>query len=359
VVTPDKNSQLRCPSTRQCLTEMPISEAEFRIGGTLVPRRSAPAATGRTPLVLLRDDQTMAYPIYENIPVLMTPEGLELHSPSHDMHDARWEEAYEESEHYNTQALSAANSTVGLNLVRALRSTFEGGIASSANPESWVDSPYDGVAQLEALRYLLPIGGKCIAQLGGSGQQAMKFLLAGAPEAWLITPMIGEALFAAALAETLGIKSRLRCVVAVGEQLPISDSYFDAIYSGGCLHHMDTAIASSEICRVLRNGGRFAAVEPWGTPLHAIGTRLVGKREKNVHCKPLSAVRVLQIANAFESVEIEHHGPFLRYMALGLNKLTGRSISARSGIQLTRLDDRLPIPSRFGGSVAVLATKQG
>jgi uncharacterized protein YbaR (Trm112 family) len=357
MVKPDRNSPLRCPSTQQRLSEMSISDAEAKVGGRLVPRHSAPTATGHTPSVLLRDDQNVAYPIFQGIPVLMTPEGLEPHSPSHNMRDPRWEEAYEEMDHYNAMALSAADSAIGANLIRTLTTMFDAGKTDSLNRETWVDMPYDAIAQFEAFQHLGPIEGKRIAQLGGSGQQALKFLLAGASEAWVITPMIGEALFASRLATTLGIESRLRCVVAVGEQLPIADGYFDAIYAGGCLHHMVTDVASVQIHRVLSAGGRVGAVEPWGTPLHKIGTRLIGKREKNVHCRPLTSERIRPIADIFDSVEVTHHGPLLRYVALGYQKVSGRGMSVKRGMQLTRLDDRLPIASRFGGSVAVLASK--
>jgi ubiquinone/menaquinone biosynthesis C-methylase UbiE len=69
------------------------------------------------------------------------------------------------------------------------------------------------------------------------------------------------------------------------EQLPFDGEVFDAIYSGGCLHHMLTELAGPEIQRVLAAGGRFAAVEPWQTVIHRVGTRIVRKREKNAYCK--------------------------------------------------------------------------
>jgi len=273
------------------------------------------------------------------------------------MHDPRWEEAYEESEHYNRQALLAADSAIGTNFLKQLTDLLEPDRAAASNRERWVDVPYDPLAQLDAFQHLGPMEGKRVAQLGGSGQQALKFLLAGASEAWAITPMIGEALFAKRIATKLGIESRLRCVVAVGEELPIANDYFDAIFSGGCLHHMATGVASAQIRRMLVAGGRFGAVEPWATPLHKIGTRLVGKREKNVHCRPLNPERIRPMAETFDFVNVIHHGPFLRYAALGYEKVSGHAMSVERGMQLARLDDRVPIPARFGGSVAVLATK--
>ena len=45
----------------------------------------------------------------------------------------------------------------------------------------------DGPEMIEAARAT-----KRVLQVGGSGSHAVKFLVAGAAEAWLITPMHGE-----------------------------------------------------------------------------------------------------------------------------------------------------------------------
>src|SRR5664280_2264817 len=136
------SSVLRCPSTLQRLTELPIQDAEVKVGARLVPRQSAPTATGRTTSVLLREDEKVAYPISNGIPILMTPEGLQVHPSSHDMHDPRWEEAYEESEHYNRQALLAADSAIGTNFLKQLTDLLEPDRAAASNRERWVDAPY-------------------------------------------------------------------------------------------------------------------------------------------------------------------------------------------------------------------------
>ena len=129
---------------------------------------------------------------------------------------------------------------------------------------------------------------------------------------------------------------------------------FDAIYTGGCLHHMREEWAAPEIARVLRDHGRFAAIKPWRTPLHTIGTRLVGKREPNAHCSPLTSSRIAEYRSAFTFLKVSHHGPLLRYIALGVQKISGRGIPPSIGMRLGKLDDRLPIPARLGGSVAIL-----
>ena len=51
---------------------------------------------------------------------------------------------------------------------------------------------------------------------------------------------------------------------------------------------MTTELAMPEIARVLKPGGRFSAMDPWRAPLYAIGTKILGKREVNVYCRPLT-----------------------------------------------------------------------
>src|SRR5688572_20886573 len=44
----------------------------------------------------------------------------------------------------------------------------------------WVDTPYDGAAQLDAFRHIGSLEGATVLQIGGSGIHAVKFMLAGA-----------------------------------------------------------------------------------------------------------------------------------------------------------------------------------
>ena len=60
-------------------------------------------------------------------------------------------------------------------------------------------------------------------QLGGAGTAAVKFLLAGAAEATLLSPMPGE-LFFAQYREAYGVADRLKLVVGVAEELPFADA---------------------------------------------------------------------------------------------------------------------------------------
>jgi len=55
-----------------------------------------------------------------------------------------------------------------------------------------IDAVYDCGGQWDAYNHLAPIRGKRVLQVGGKGIHAIKFILAGVKEAWLLSPMIGE-----------------------------------------------------------------------------------------------------------------------------------------------------------------------
>src|SRR5450759_4467695 len=97
-----------------------------------------------------------------------------------------------------------------------------GGEVGATFPEPrklWIDSPYEPRAQLAAYRRLAPIAGRVALQLGGRGLHAVKFLLAGASEAWLCSPVDGELRFGEALAELAGVSSRFRTISGYGEAI--------------------------------------------------------------------------------------------------------------------------------------------
>src|SRR5438093_13609566 len=53
-------------------------------------------------------------------------------------------------------------------------------------------------------------------------------------------------------------------VRAAGERLPFADHSFDRIWGNAVLHHLDMAVAASEVRRILRPGGIAVFCEPWG-----------------------------------------------------------------------------------------------
>ena len=320
---------------------------------------------GRTPTVMLRKDGRRAYPVVDGVPVMLVPEALveEGDGAVIDLADPRYAEAYEEREHYDRLAEEELKQIAGSDLSREIEFLRSSAFRPERFPHprrAHIDAPFEPTAQWRAFEHLSPLTGKRLLQLGGRGMTSVKMLFAGLSEAWLLTPMLGEALYAKELARMHGVGERLKCVVGVAEELPFEAESFDLGFSVGCVHHMITDLAFAEVSRVLRDGGRFAAIEPWRAPGYAAGIRLLGKRDPNVHCRPLNPARVAPLARHFGWTEVSHHGALTRYPTLALHKL-GIWLGMNVMWWLTRIDDTLatiiPPLRRWGSAVAVLAVK--
>jgi SAM-dependent methyltransferase/uncharacterized protein YbaR (Trm112 family) len=365
-------SALVCPETHMSVRASPIDEARERMGASVLIGRNGGRRTslGPTATVMLREDLRCAYPVVGAIPVLMVPEQLvpeNVDGPvaSVDTSDPRYAESYDEMAHYNSVArreaelIEASPAAAGLSRVRDLsperRSSF---------PEprgAWLDAAYEPAAQFDAFRHLAPMTGKRVLQVGGKGTHAVRFLLAGAAEAWVMSPMVEELQHGIALARHVGVKDSYCCVAGIAEEMPFADETFDAVYSESCVHHMVTGMASEEFRRILRPGGRFAAVEPWRAPLYGWGIRLFGKREKGVHCQPMTSERAKPFLDAFDNASVIHHGALTRYPMLALAQL-GWELPARHVDMIMRIDDacasRLPGLRDMGSSTAILGTRR-
>jgi uncharacterized protein YbaR (Trm112 family)/SAM-dependent methyltransferase len=364
---------LACPETGQPLELVTRQQAEAEIGAPLCLLRAPDeqsaaldAHFGTVTHILRRKDRRAAYAIVDGIPILMVPEqiGPWTQRRTFDLKDPRYAEAYAEMEHYNRVSGSLAQditrSEAYAHVARVQQASPAERASFPAPPQVWLDAVYDSASQWDAYKHIAPLGGRRVMQLGGQGIHAVKFLLGGAEEAWLVTPMLAEARFAVSLAEAFGVESRLRCVVAIAEELPLQEATFDVVYSGGCVHHMVTSLALPEAARVLKEGGRFAAIEPWRAPLYSLGTRVFGKREENVFCRPLDRERVAPLQTAFGWSGTVQHGTFARYFLIALKKL-GVKLSLMTVWRLIRMDDSLaslvPGLRRLGSSIALLGTK--
>ncbi len=270
----------------------------------------------------------------------------------------------DEIDHYSSFAskegamvAAGADPAFMKNLAPAMAASDEA-IRSFPEPwDVWIHATYDGAAQSECYTHIAPIAGKRLLQLGGSGVHAIKAILAGVREAWLVTPVLDEARLALTVARRLGLHHRLTCVVAVGEELPFVRGSFDAIVSGSCLHHMQTERAIPECARILSAHGKFAAWDPWRSPFYGIGTRVFGKREVEVNCRPITAARAQPLEEAFDTATVVHHGALTRYFLIALYKMRIR-LSEPTVSSIIRIDDFvsawLPGLRRTGSSVALL-----
>jgi uncharacterized protein YbaR (Trm112 family)/SAM-dependent methyltransferase len=354
---------LVCPRTRQPLRRCTLAQAERAAGGPLRQALGpAPDAAGPESEVLLRDDRECCYPLVEGVPVLLGPEAWARRGSLPSTALPQYAEDYAEMAVYNRTAQARTDprhDSHQRTWVRAASQLPPQDRARFPEPAAvWCDQLYEFSAQRAAYQRLAPLAGKRLLQLGGTGIHALKFLLAGAAEAWLATPMLSECVFSHGLARELGLAARFHAVAAVGEELPFPAASFDGIYSSSCLHHMVTAMAAAEARRVLAPGGRFAAIDPWLAPLHRLGTKLVGKREHGVHCRPLDPARLRAFQQAFPGATCERFGALLRYPLLGLQKL-GLECSDGWVRRLMECDERLcrawPVLRRLGSAELVEA----
>lgn len=364
-------SLLRCPASGQRLQLSTIEAFETTISGDCVSLRSnhldkGDDRFGPTAQVLVREDMQRAYPIVDDIPVLLAPEALGCKNDRQefDLSDARYAEAYEEMGPYNliagAEAKDIRNST-SFDIVSPVANATDDELSNFPNPRSvWLDATYDCAGQFDAYNYIKPIQGKRVIQLGGKGSHAVKFALGGSFEAFGLSPMLGETQCGRAIARETGVEDRFCPVVAVAEELPFADDIFDAAYTGGSLHHMVTEVAIPEIVRVLRDGGRFASIDMWKAPLYTVGTRVLGKREVDINCKPLTKDRVAPLKQHFSSAEVVQHGTLSRYPFLALQKF-GRATALETVWKINLVDDKLcsvvPGMRSMGSSVVSMGEK--
>lgn len=359
---------LCCP-----VSGLPLAFAEIGSDWAPVPRkgRDAPAPISTAQVAdgfMLAKDASSAYPVVDGIPVLLGPERL---VPSDvageldeiDLSEPLYCEAYEEMAHYNDSANQSSYDVIMGALAR--RKAQVPSVASTFPRPArlWVDASHESLAQLEAYDHLTPVEDKRALQIGGRGSHAIKMLLAGARSAVLVTPMLQEAQYARGLADEWGMRDRFLAVVGIGEELPLAKGSIDVAYSGGCFHHMRFDHLGAQLHRVLAAGGRFSGTDPFATLLHSVGTKLLGKREASVHCRPVTHKRLAKIRRHFPDTRASRHGPLLRYFFLGLEKLTRGWFSPGVPVMLKvmRFDNfigRLVAPLGIrGGCVTISAVK--
>ena len=221
----------------------------------------------------------------------------------------------------------------------------------------WLAATFECIAEYEAMKFVAPVRDKTVLQLGGKGSEAVKFMLAGARAAHLVSPVESEVRCAKELARLCRVE--IDCKLGLAEEIPFADESFDVVYTAGCAHHFRTDQAFPEIRRVLRHGGRFAAIEPWRAPFYSIGIRVFGKREEEVNCRPLTHERLGNLSDYFSFHEVLQHGSISRYPMIALGKL-GLMMPLSLAWWIMKVDDAfcsLFHLRSYGSCAAILAEK--
>jgi uncharacterized protein YbaR (Trm112 family) len=359
-----------CPRSGKPLRPVELAEETWR--PLMARARAAMAVFPFSREVLVTDDGSTFYPIVDGIPILLAPEvsfpdARENFSPL----DPRYAEAYEEMTHYNSVAAKAEGDIRQTHAYRTLcrcQGLSREEQARFPQPaERWLEATYDVTAQEAVFAHLAPLSDREVLQVGGTGIHALRFLMAGAAAAILVTPMISEARFARRLAVALGVAERLLLAVGIFEELPLPPASVDIVFSGGCLHHTLTDLALFEAERVLRSGGKIGCFDPWRAPFYRLGIRVFGKREPGVFCRPLDGERTRYLSKCFANARVEKHGSLTRYLLLALQKSgwdcteDGTAGYNRFVHSLMRWDNQLaalfPPLQKFASSVSICASK--
>lgn len=115
----------------------------------------------------------------------------------------------------------------------------------------------------EAVAWCVPPGARSVLDLAAGTGLMTRALVAAGHEVVAVEP--DDAMRAV----LLGRSPRVRALPGTGEDLPLADADVDAVVVASAWHRMDPVRAVPEVARVLRDGGRFAAV--WTGPDAEVG----------------------------------------------------------------------------------------
>ena len=255
------------------------------------------------------------------------------------------------------QIEGVTSALVGKDLIASFR---QGAAAEGfPNPPSlWIDSRASPVSQLEAYRWLSPIRGTCFLQLGGSGSHAIKAIIGGVGQSWLLTPMVSEIVLARRMAKHLGVVNRLNVVQGIGEQLPFPDASIDGIYGGGTLHHLQLGAGLKEIARVLKPGGRAAFTDPSLNFIYKIleftRIRNLG-REPGAQCYPLRIDEIYDSASGFRTAKCLLSGGPIRYAIVGATRIFKLPVPVSLSLTVQSIETKILLKLRLHSMLGGLA----
>lgn len=295
---------------------------------------------GVTEQVLETEDHKSAYPIVEDVPILVGPERLTRDAAEPvTIEGSHFEEAYQERQLYT----ALAGGTIGEKASRSLERLY-----SEVPPETfpsdithWIEGGTTANPYRLAMEHIGSVHGETVLQIGGVGSHALRLLHAGAEHAVIVSPIVGELIQGLAMAHSLGVSDRTTFVGGVAEELPLVDSSFSVVYSGSSLHHTVTGLSFPEIRRVLAPGGRFASIDVWKGVFHESGTRMFGKFHGNSFCSPIDQQRLDEVFRPFPDATASFHGCLFRYPMAVLSRL-GVVLPPRASLALSRTEDSIP-----------------
>jgi SAM-dependent methyltransferase len=192
----------------------------------------------------------------------------------------------------------------------------------------YLDPPLGTCFPLEYSYYLLgDVRGKVVLDYGsGSGENT---LLLAAKRARVVSMDLSESLIRLAQRRLSinGVAGTVRFLSGSAHSIPLQDESVDVVFGVAILHHLNLALASPEVHRVLRQGGRAIFQEPIRNSALMRGIRkLVPYRRSDVspNERPLTDKELTKFAGNFV---VSRERAFY--------------------LPTTRLAQKLPIPRKF------------
>jgi len=188
----------------------------------------------------------------------------------------------------------------------ALHTPSERLIADERNIARYLDPPLDTVYPLEYAYALLGnIRGQTVVDFGcGSGENTLVLARRGARVIGVdISPDLTE--LARRRLAINHVTGDVEFIVGSAHDLPIPDNHVDVVFGIAILHHLDLELASREVHRILKPGGRAIFMEPVRDSrlLRAV-RRCIPYRAPDVSPfeRPLTTRELRQFASRFQSM---------------------------------------------------------
>lgn len=321
-----------------------------------------------------RKDGKIFFPVYDGIPSFLPFQSICIgKNISVDKNLEIYGTVFEEMKVYDSlyadwkKDLLEKTSTAFGKELRPWRKITALEIDSFPSPKKlWLDAAEGVKAQFFAYKHLLPIKGKRILQIGGHGSHAIKFLLAGAKEAIVLSPMRNELLAAKNLAKEFGVEKNLLLVQGMAEIMPFKNESIDRIYAGGVIHHTKIKYSAKEIARVLNCNGKAAFVEPTMTPQYdfLINHLKFGRHlgmESGLSDQPLSNAQVKDLLKEFRSGKLSRYRALFHFPLTGIQRCFHAELSLNFIEGLEKLDEFfakiLPVLQEFSPIGLILVEK--
>jgi len=160
----------------------------------------------------------------------------------------------------------------------------------------WEALPY----RAHLFKFLGPFAGRQVLDLGcGFNPTPIYFALEGAKHVVACDVSLEAARYVRKLAGDRSVSERVSAVVCAAEQLPFAAESIDFVHGEGVLHHLRLPLASAEIWRVLKRGGRGGFKDPLGhNPLLELARDYLKKSPKGTD-RPLNFPDIREFGSRF------------------------------------------------------------